>query len=61
MIYQWAQNYTLEMSLILRSFYIGLSLGAGFVCFVFVLILVVPLVNLPLLPFIKSYRGRGFL
>lgn len=60
MIYQWVQNYTLEMSLFLRSFCIGLGLGAGFVCFVFVLITVVPLVNLPLLPFIKSYRGPWF-
>ena len=60
MIYQLVQNYTLEMSFLLKSFCIGLSLGAGFVCFVFVLITVVPLVNLPLLPFVKPYRGPWF-
>jgi hypothetical protein len=60
MIFQYVQAHTLEMSLLLRSFYIGLSLGTGFVCFIFVLITVVPLVNLPLLPFVSSYRGPWF-
>jgi hypothetical protein len=60
MIFQWTQAHTMEMSFFLKSFCIGLSLGTGFVCFVFVLILVVPLVNLPLLPFVKSYRGPWF-
>ena len=62
MIYDLVQSHTQEMTFLLKSFSIGLSLGAGFVCFVFVLIFVVPLVNLPLLPFVKSYRGQhGFL
>ena len=60
MIFQAIQSHTVEMSLLLKSFYLGLGLGLGFVCFVFVLITVVPLVNLPLLPFIKTYRGPWF-
>jgi hypothetical protein len=60
MIYQVVQAHTIEMSFLFKSFCIGLGLGTGFVCFIFTLITVVPLVNLPLLPFVKSYRGPWF-
>jgi hypothetical protein len=60
MIYQLIQTHTAEMSFLLKSFCVGLGFGVGFVCFVFVLIFVVPLANLPLLPFVKAYRGPWF-
>ena len=60
MIFSWAQTYSLEFSLFYKSLFLGLSVGIGFVCFVFSLIFVVPLVNLPLIPFVRPYRGPWF-
>lgn len=47
-------------SLLYKSFCLSLGLGAGFLTFVFTLILVVPLVNLPIRPFVKPFRGAWY-
>jgi hypothetical protein len=60
MIFQIIQSYSAEMSLLVRCFLLGIACGMGFVCFVFTLIFVVPLVNLPLIPLVRSYRGPWF-
>lgn len=47
-------------SILEKAIYIGISIGAGFVLFIFSLLIVVPIANLPVLPFVKSYRGPWF-
>jgi len=59
-LFQWANPYVLESSILVRAFTYGLCVGGGFVGFVFTLIFIVPLMNLPFLPFVKAYRGAWF-
>ncbi len=47
-------------NLVMQAFVGGISLGFGFVGFVFVLIFVVPLCNWPFRHLVKSYRGPWF-
>lgn len=49
-----------QYSFVLKAFCYGICFGVGFVGFVFTLIFVVPLMNLPFLPFVKAYRGAWF-
>jgi hypothetical protein len=49
-----------QLSMIVTSFLYGLGIGFGFVLFIFTLIFIVPLCNLPLIPLVRSYRGPWF-
>jgi hypothetical protein len=59
-LFQWVSPQIVEYSLLSKSFIYGLCAGGGFVGFVFTIIFIVPLMNLPCLPFVKAYRGAWF-
>jgi NDP-sugar pyrophosphorylase family protein len=60
MLFQWAGSLMIETPFVLKAFYYGLCGGGAFISFVLTLIFVVPIMNLPCLPFVKSYRGAWF-
>jgi hypothetical protein len=47
-------------TLFMRGVCLALGMAAGFLLFVFTLLLVVPLVNLPIRPFVKPFRGAWY-
>lgn len=49
-----------EYSLFIRALAYGLASGAGIILFIISLIFIVPIFNLPVKPFVKSYRGAWF-
>lgn len=46
--------------LLLKGFFYGLVVGTGFLLFIVTLIFIVPLVNWPIKPFVKHYRGAWY-
>lgn len=60
MLFQWAGERIADYPFILKAFCYGLCGGGAFIGFIFTLIFVVPLMNLPCLPFVKPYRGAWF-
>jgi len=52
----WVEGY----SLFAKSLWYGMCAGAGFISFILSLIFIVPLFNLPLLPFVRPYRGAWY-
>ena len=52
----WVEGY----SLFVKSLCYGMCAGAGFISFILSLIFIVPLFNLPLLPFVRPYRGAWY-
>jgi hypothetical protein len=60
MLFQWASLHLTEASFVLKAFCYGLCGGGAFIGFILTLMFVVPLANLPCLPFVKSYRGAWF-
>lgn len=52
----WVEGY----SLIIKSLAYGMTAGAGFISFILTLIFVVPIFNLPLIPFVRPYRGPWY-
>ncbi|WP_295904193.1 hypothetical protein [uncultured Bdellovibrio sp.] len=59
-LFRWALSEVSEFNGVLQAFILGLSVAIGFVAFVITLILIVPILNAPALPFIKPYRGPWF-
>ena len=51
---------THDVGLLQKTFYFALGGSISIICFILVLILIVPLVNLPIKPFVKPYRGAWF-
>lgn len=49
-----------DSSILFTSFMYGIGIGLIFVTFVFSLIFIVPIFNLPLIPYVKPYRGPWF-
>lgn len=49
-----------SLDLVFKALAMGATLACGFILFIFTLILVVPILNLPCLPFISTYRGPWF-
>lgn len=60
MLFQWAGGIIHDYPFVLKAFIYGLCGGGGFIGFILTLIFVVPLANLPCLPFVKAYRGAWF-
>lgn len=60
MLFQWASEIVAAYPLVLKAFCYGLCAGGAFVGFTFTLIFIVPIMNLPCLPFVKAYRGAWF-
>lgn len=46
--------------LYLRTVFVSTAFAAGVILFILALILIVPLVNIPIKPFVKAYRGAWF-
>jgi len=59
-LFQQVQNFSLSLSLLIKSFYLGLSLSMGFLLYGLVLIFVVPLVNRLLFLKLKPQRSSWF-
>ena len=60
MLYQATSAYVVNMHFILKSFLFALSLAFGFLAFIISLLFVVPIFNLPVIPFVKPNRGAWF-
>lgn len=60
MLFDWVGQQVAGDPLWMKAFAYGLSLAMGFIAFILTLIFVVPLMNLPCLPFVKKYRGAWF-
>ena len=60
MLYDWVSQQVVNEAVWFKAFSYGMTAGIGFVAFIITLIFVVPLMNLPCLPFVKKYRGAWF-
>lgn len=60
LFYYWFSPYFLETNLFLKAFGVGLVGAVGFLGFILGLLIIVPIMNLPCLPFVKSHRGPWF-
>lgn len=60
MLFQWASEIIVDYPFALKAFCYGLCGGGAFIGFIFGLLFIVPIVNLPCLPFVKAYRGAWF-
>lgn len=60
MLFQWAGPLVADYSIPLKALCYGLCAGGTFISFTLTIIFVVPLANLPCLPFVKAYRGAWF-
>lgn len=60
MMFQWVMELTSQSSFIIKAFCYGFTIAFGCVAFGLTLICIVPVLNLPCLPFVKSYRGAWF-
>lgn len=60
MIFQWVAEQTVQTPFVLKAFYYGFTFAFGAVAFTITLIFIVPVLNLPCLPFVKAYRGAWF-
>ena len=60
MLFQWAGEHIGDYHFILKAFCYGLCGGGAFIGFILTLIFIVPVMNLPCLPFVKPYRGAWF-
>src|SRR5438128_206259 len=49
-----------EMPLLAKTFYFAFAGSLSILCFILVLVVIVPIVNAPIRPFVKSYRGAWF-
>lgn len=57
---QWMIPHVADYSLLLKSFCYGFALAFGFLAFIITLIFIVPVMNFPILPFVRPYRGAWF-
>lgn len=58
--FQWIQSISSEWHIILKALCLGFAMGFGFIAFILTLIIIVPMFNFPIKPFVKSYRGAWF-
>lgn len=54
----WA--YTSDFTPVLKYLLLGFTLASSFFSFAILLLFIVPIANLPLIPFVRSYRGAWF-
>lgn len=60
MLLQWIGPHIAEYSLLLKSFCYAFSVATGFLAFIVTLIFIVPIMNYPIIPFVKPNRGAWF-
>lgn len=59
-LFRYMSEVTSSSSGILQAFCGGIAIAGGFVAFILTLIVIVPILNAPALPFVKKYRGPWF-
>ncbi len=59
-ILQWVGLHVAEYSLVIKSFCYASSLALGFLAFILTLITIVPIMNFPIIAFVKPNRGAWF-
>ncbi|WP_347357686.1 hypothetical protein [Bdellovibrio sp.] len=59
-LFRWVSIQSATYSDLYQALLLGLAIAGGFVAFILTLIVVVPILNAPALPFIKTYRGPWF-
>lgn len=57
---QWIGPHIADYSLVLKSFCYAFSMAFGFLAFIVTLIFIVPIMNYPVIRFVKPYRGAWF-
>lgn len=57
---QWITPLIAEYSLILKAFCYAFCIASGFLAFIVTLIFIVPVMNYPVIRFVKPYRGAWF-
>lgn len=57
---QWMTPYIAEYSLLLKSFCYAFGIAFGFLAFIVTLVFIVPIMNYPIIPFVKPNRGAWF-
>ncbi|MBT7610994.1 MAG: hypothetical protein HN576_14625 [Bacteriovoracaceae bacterium] len=60
LVFLKVQSLTSNSSEFIRALGMAMSIGLGLFLFSFTIIFVVPLVNYPFIPFVRSYRGPWF-
>lgn len=60
MLIEWMIPHVASYSLLMKSFCFAFGLSFGFLAFIITLIFIVPVMNFPILPFVKPYRGAWF-
>ena len=60
MLLQWIGPHIVEYSFFLKSFSYAFCIASGFLAFIVTLILIVPVMNYPVIPFVRPYRGAWF-
>ncbi|MBP9680888.1 MAG: hypothetical protein KBD76_05750 [Bacteriovorax sp.] len=60
MLFEWVSPQLAAQSLFVKSFCYGLSFSFGFLAFIVTLIFIVPIMNFPIIPFVKPCRGAWF-
>lgn len=59
-LFRYVSEITAGSSGLLQAFCCGLAVAGGFIAFILTLIVIVPILNAPALPFVKAYRGPWF-
>jgi len=59
-LFRYVSEQTASYSSLLQAFCAGLAIAGGFMAFILTLIVVVPILNAPALPFVRKYRGPWF-
>jgi hypothetical protein len=57
---QWIGPHIVDYSLFVKSFFYASCVAFGFLAFIVTLIFIVPVMNYPIIPFVKPYRGAWF-
>lgn len=60
MILQWMGPLIADYSILLKSFCYAFGIATGFLSFIVTLITIVPIMNYPVIPFVKPNRGAWF-
>jgi hypothetical protein len=60
MLLNWMGPHVADYSLFLKSFCYGGAIATGFLGFIITLITIVPIMNFPIIPFVRPNRGAWF-
>ena len=60
LLFQWVHPQVANFGMLLKSFCYAASFAFGFLGFILTLIFIVPIMNFPIIPFVKPYRGAWY-